>query len=207
MKVGIIDYGMGNLGSVSRALAAIGVHPVIAARPEQLDDVDRLILPGVGSFGDGMTHLEKHGWVDAIGEWTSVGKPFLGICLGMHLLASRGTEGGERAGLGLVPGVVRRLDALGCSGRIPHVGWNDVRLTDPDGALFGGIPTGTDFYFVHSYAFEAADPADVLGEIEYGAMVPAAVGRDNVVGTQFHPEKSSKAGLRLLRNFVGDDRC
>lgn len=207
MKIGIIDYGMGNLGSVSRALAAVGARPVISDRPDELREVDRLVLPGVGSFSAGMSHLEERGWPNAIRTMVADGKPLLGICLGMHLLADTGTEGGQRRGLGIIPGVVKRLDAFGCEERIPHAGWNNVRLDQRGGALFAGIPTGTDFYFVHSYAFEAADPADVLGEITYGSPLTAIIGRGHVFGTQFHPEKSSKGGLCLLKNFLEFPVC
>lgn len=200
--VAIVDYGMGNLASVSGALAELGVPAIIARQPSQLAAADRLILPGVGSFAEGMANLNKHGWVDAIHREVESGKPLLGICLGMQLLASRGTEGGENEGLNLIPGEVKRLDTLGCNQRIPHVGWNSVRVLGHEGGLFAGIPDATDFYFVHSFAFHAAAAKDVRAEADYGVPFPAAVGCGHVSGTQFHPEKSSRAGFRLLRNFL-----
>lgn len=207
MKVAIVDYGMGNLGSVSRALAELGAEPAIAATPEDLADAERIILPGVGSFADGMDRLAAGGWVEALRRQVAGGTPLLGICLGMQLLAGRGTEGGDRAGLDLIPGTVQRLDTLGCSRRIPHVGWNNVSFPGAPGPLFAGIPAGTDFYFVHSFAFRADQPADVIAVTDYDIPVVAAIGRGRVLGTQFHPEKSSKAGFRLLQNFLGPLPC
>lgn len=208
MKVAIVDYGMGNLGSVSRALAELGAQVHIADHPEQLSAADRIVLPGVGSFADGMTHLSACGWDDAIREQTgTVGKPLLGICLGMQLLASSGTEGGEMPGLGLVSGKVVRLDTLGCNLRIPHAGWNSVAVAQTDTPLFSGIPSGTDFYFVHSYSFHANAVAQVLAHTDYGVPVVAAICDGHIFGTQFHPEKSSKAGFRLLKNFLELKPC
>lgn len=206
--IAIINSGIGNLGSIRRAVAELGKDPQIVDDPEALRDADRLILPGVGSFSDGMAELRRHGWIEAIRRQVlENGKPMLGICLGMHLLAARGTEGGDIDGLDLVSGVVVRIDTLGCDQRIPHVGWNEIRLTRPDNRLFSGIPNGTDFYFVHSYAYSGTDPHDVLAETDYGIRVVAAVGHGNVWGTQFHPEKSSKAGFQLLRNFLDLEPC
>ena len=207
MKVAIVDYGMSNLGSVNRALAMLGVEPTIATEPSQLASADRIVLPGVGSFADGMSHLVEHGWVAPLRHEALRGKPLLGICLGMQLLATSGTERGVHAGLDLIPGQITRLDAMGCPQRIPHVGWNDIRLMDGGGALFSGIPSHSDFYFVHSFAFEAAVPDDVLACVDYGITFAAAVGRGHVFGTQFHPEKSSRAGTRLLRNFLDYQPC
>lgn len=205
MKVGIIDYGMGNLGSVRRALGELDAEAVIVVRPEDAAVVDKLLLPGVGSFSEAMASLHESGWVDAIREQVmSKGKPLLGICLGMQLLADRGGEGmvdGSGAGLGLIPGEVVHIDKLGCAMRVPHVGWNAVDPT-PDEALFDGIPSGTDFYFVHSYVFQPEHTADIRATCDYGSPFAAAVGRGSVMGTQFHPEKSSRAGFRVLRNFL-----
>lgn len=207
MKVAIVDYGMGNLGSVGRALTELGVQPLIADRPERLSEASHIVLPGVGSFADGMVHLSQSGMTGAIRSKVASGKPLLGICLGMQLLASRGTEGGSNDGLGLIPGEVLRLDELGCSLRIPHVGWNNISMRAGSESLFSGIPNGTDFYFVHSFAFKAEAGEDVLAYTEYGIPLVAAIKHRHVFGTQFHPEKSSKAGFRLLKNFIEFKPC
>ena len=202
MKVALIDYGMGNLGSVRRALGELGAEALLADAPAKLAGADRIILPGVGAFGDAMDLLQAGGWVSPLREQANRGKPLLGICLGMQLLAARGLEGGTNQGLGLISGEVVPLTTLGCALRIPHVGWNSVAVRDAASSIMRGIPEGTDFYFVHSYAFQPSDPADVVATTAYGVPVPAVVARGNVMGTQFHPEKSSRAGFRLLRNFL-----
>ena len=205
MKVGIVNYGMGNLASVERAIETIGHEPSIAQHPEDLRDVSRIILPGVGAFAEGMDRLDQGGWTTQIRRLArDEAKPLLGICLGMQFLADRGLEGGRREGLGLVPGEIISLRDMGCNERVPHVGWNEVEIGRDD-PLLSSISDRTDFYFVHSYAFKVADPANVIGTAPYGCKVAAVVRRSNVWGTQFHPEKSSKAGLQLLRNFI--DRC
>ena len=204
MKVAVIDYGLGNLGSVRRAIAELGAEPLLTDKPEHLAAVDRIILPGVGSFADGMALLRKGGWVIPLRETS---KPVLGICLGMQLLASRGTEGGNSEGLDLIPGEVVGLEKLGCGLRIPHVGWNSVSLRNGSCNILRGISGGTDFYFVHSFVFQPREPADVVATTSYGVPVTAVVGRSRVMGTQFHPEKSSKAGLRVLRNFLDAGAC
>ena len=205
MKVAIVNYGMGNLGSVRRALTELGADVEIAESPVQLAAAERIVLPGVGSFADGMMLLNAQGWVDEIRRQSwEYGKPVLGICLGMQLLASFGSEGGKGhtiSGLDLIAGEVVRLDTLGCTQRIPHVGWNSITPSG-ESALMAGIPADTDFYFVHSFAFRAAHPRDILASTDYGVPVVAAVGKGHVLGTQFHPEKSSKAGFRLLKNFL-----
>ena len=213
MKVGIVDYGVGNLGSVYRSLEELGVSPVLVDRATDLHGADCLILPGVGNFADCVALLRRGGWVDALQqEVLGFGKPLLGVCLGMQLLADMSTEGPEGEaqdgvpGLGFVPGRVEHLSTLGCCLRIPHVGWNGVVPKGTSG-LFEGISPGTDFYFVHSYAFTTADAADVLATTEYGITVTVAVRRGHVWGTQFHPEKSSRAGFRLLRNFLSESPC
>ena len=204
MNVGIINYGMGNLASVSRAVETLGHRPFIAAHPEELRNASHIILPGVGAFAEGMGRLDRGGWSTEINRLVrQEGRPLLGICLGMQFLAERGDEGGDSEGLGFIPGEIRHLSELGCGERIPHVGWNAVRVRRDD-PLLSAIPDATDFYFVHSYAFEAPQE-HVLATVSYGCDVAAIVRKDNVSGTQFHPEKSSKAGLHLLRNFVERD--
>lgn len=210
MKVAIVDYGMGNLASVRRALTELGATAVIAADPARLAAVDRIVLPGVGSFADGMAQLQSGGWVDAIQRQVhEQGKPLLGICLGMQMLAQRGSEGGDTPGLGLIPGEVRHLGELGCTLRVPHVGWNSISRSSstPAPALLAGLADGTDFYFVHSYVFKPTHATHLLAEAEYGLPLAAVVGSGHVLGTQFHPEKSSKAGFRLLQNFLSFKPC
>lgn len=207
MKVAIVNYGMGNLGSVRRAFEDLDANAFIAEHPSALYEAHRIVVPGVGAFGEGMARLHAGGWVDALQKIAAEGqRPLLGICLGMQMLASEGEEGGHNRGLGLVRGRIRRLDALGCSLRIPHVGWNDITFDEGD-PLFAHIPQGADFYFVHSFAFVADAPASVTGQVVYDVPVTASVRHGNVFGTQFHPEKSSKAGRRLLRNFLDYKPC
>ena len=207
MRVAVVNYGMGNLGSVRRALEDLAVEVAVAEHPAALFDANRVILPGVGAFGEGMARLRAAGWVDALQRVVlDSGKPLLGICLGMQMLANASEENGVNEGLNLIPGRVRRLDALGCSLRIPHVGWNEVRHRDGT-PLFAQIPQGMDFYFVHSYAFDVDDPDDIAATTEYGVPMTAAVRRGHVFGTQFHPEKSSKAGRQVLRNFLDVVAC
>jgi glutamine amidotransferase len=214
MKVGVIDYGVGNLGSVMRGIQEIGVAPTLVTRASDMSAMDCLILPGVGNFSESAKLLRNGGWADALtDEVRGSGKPLLGICLGMQLLASRGTEGADGSepegtlGLNFLPGRVEHLRTLVCDLRVPHVGWNSVLSCRTKGGLFDGIPEGTDFYFAHSYVFVTEAPADVIATTDYGIPVTAAVRRGNVWGTQFHPEKSSRAGFRLLRNFIEGPTC
>ena len=212
MKVGVIDYGVGNLGSVLRALEELRVAPVLVNRAADMHATDCLILPGVGNFADCARLLDEGGWTTALrDEVLGYNRPLLGVCVGMQLLADSSTEGApvgqSVAGLGFVPGQVRHLSSFGCKLRIPHVGWNGITRTQTADHLFNGMPDGTDFYFVHSYAFAPQDPADVLATTDHGVPVTAAVRRGHVWGTQFHPEKSSRAGFRLLKNFIEGPAC
>lgn len=212
MKVGVIDYGVGNLGSVLRALEDLRVAPVLVNRATDMHATDGLILPGVGNFADCARLLRDGGWTTALrDEVLGYGRPLLGVCVGMQLLADSSTEGAaegqDTQGLGFIPGQVLHLRSFGCTLRVPHVGWNGITRTRADDHLFRGIPDGTDFYFVHSYAFAPQDPADVLATTDYGVPVTAAVRRGHVWGTQFHPEKSSRAGFRLLKNFIEGPAC
>ena len=206
MKVAVVNYGINNIGSVQRALNDLGAEVVVAAEPSMLAGANRIVLPGVGAFGEAMARLRADGWVDALRMHVMEGRPLLGICLGMQLLGSSSEENGLHEGLALIPGRVRRLDALGCSLRIPHVGWNEVRY-DEGARLFAGIPQSTDFYFVHSYAFDPEESDTIVGTTSYDRDVVAAVRKGLVFGTQFHPEKSSKAGRQLLRNFLDVPAC
>jgi glutamine amidotransferase len=212
VRVGVIDYGVGNLGSILHVLEELRVTPSLINRAIDMHSADCLILPGVGNFADCARLLKSGGWGEALRqEVYGYDRPLLGVCVGMQLLADRSSEGSLDGnltnGLGFIPGRVENLRELGCTLRVPHVGWNDIRRTAADDHLFNGIPDGTDFYFVHSYAFVAQDPADVLATTEYGVPVTAAIRRGRVWGTQFHPEKSSRAGFRLLRNFIEGPAC
>jgi glutamine amidotransferase len=207
MKVAIVNYGMGNLGSVRRAFEDIGAEAYIVDDPTAIHEANRIVLPGVGGFAEGMKCLSDGGWVDALHDVVTQGrKPLLGICLGMQMLASTGNEGGLSKGLGFVPGQVRRLDMLGCKLRIPHVGWNEVRVKIND-EFFNKIPDASDFYFVHSYAFVPENDKHLIATTSYDCDVAAIIRSENVFGCQFHPEKSSKVGRQLLKNFMGYVAC
>lgn len=200
-KTLIIDYGMGNLGSVGRAFEECGADVIISDDPAECKLANHLVLPGVGAFADGMAALTACGWDLAIlAAATEHQIPLLGICLGMQLLADTGFEGRETRGLGLIPGEVRRLTPDNQDTRIPHVGWNEVNHIEHP--LFTGIASGSDFYFVHSYHFSPRQPQHILASTPYCGSFVSAVGSGNVFGTQFHPEKSSRAGFQLIRNFL-----
>jgi imidazole glycerol-phosphate synthase subunit HisH len=199
VRICILDYGMGNLRSVEKALEHVGATATIANDAETVRAVDGLILPGVGAFPKAMEGVRKLGLDELIGERRAAGVPILGICLGLQLLFDSSTELGGAEGLGLLPGEVRELDAPGL--KIPHIGWSPVRW-ERQSRLAEGIDSETPFYLVHSFA-PRPEPADVLGTAAYGARFACAAERDNVFGVQFHPEKSSAAGLRLLSNFAG----
>lgn len=202
-RIVVIDYGMGNLGSVCNALAAVGASPEVAHGPEALAVADAILLPGVGAFGAGMENLTRRGFVPALRRAVlERGKPFLGICLGMQLLAEYGSEHGEHAGLGFIPGRVDRLAAPESDEfRLPHIGWNDLSIRRHDG-LYADIPDGENFYFVHSYVYSPADPAAASATCRHGVEFAASLEVGNLSAVQFHPEKSHKAGLRLLANWV-----
>jgi len=209
-RIGIVDYGVGNLGSVLRALGQVGADAQLLQHPDALAGAGHVVLPGVGHFSDCMQRLDGGGWSPALRRHAAAGRPLLGICVGMQLLASRGDEGAAHAagtpGLGLVPGRVQALPGLGCTGRVPHVGWNIVRA-HRSAPLLAQLPADTDFYFVHGFAFVPDDPADLLASTDCGVPVAAAVQRGAVLGTQFHPEKSGRAGFQVLRNFLGLAPC
>lgn len=201
MTVLIVDYGMGNLASAQRALEECGAKVRVSDDPRGLAGAERIVVPGVGAFAHAMRQLRGGGWVDPLrAAVLDDGIPVLGICLGMQLLAASGEEGGSETGLGLIPGSVRRL-VPEADERVPHIGWNAV---EPAAAapLFVGIPSGTDFYFVHSYEFVPDDAVDIAATAPYCGSIVAAVARGHIAGVQFHPEKSSRAGFQLLRNFL-----
>jgi glutamine amidotransferase len=200
--VGIVDYGMGNLLSVYHAVEMAGGDARICSTPEELAHVQRIVLPGVGAYRDCITNLKKKNFVDALSEAVFLqGKPILGICLGMQVMARKSFEGGEHSGLGWFDADVVRLKPNDPSLRIPQIGWNDVAYK-PDSILFAGHPESPDFYFVHSYYVVCDHSQDVHATCDYGGPVTAAIGKDNIFATQFHPEKSQDHGLRVLENFL-----
>ncbi|NOH96097.1 imidazole glycerol phosphate synthase subunit HisH [Vibrio sp. 99-70-13A1] len=202
MTISIVDYGMGNIGSVTRAISACGFKSTIASTAEDILQADKIILPGVGSYTKAMAELRSRGLEEAIIESAVEDDiPVLGICLGMQILSTLGHEHGETKGLGLIPGEVIRLTPQNALARVPHVGWNSVEILSPS-PLFDGIPSGSDFYFVHSYHYQADDASNVLASTEHGGQFTCAVQKDNIFGMQFHPEKSQKLGLKLLQNFL-----
>lgn len=199
--IAIVDYGVGNLFSLKSSLAAIGADAVVTGDAAVLHAADRIILPGVGAFGDAAEKLTATGMRDAVLAEAGAGKPLLGICLGMQLLFEKGMEYGEHAGLGLIPGTVVDLKPVLPEGlKVPHIGWNALHLCRPDHPLMKNTREGECVYFVHSfYAVDCA--ASTLATAEYGVPITAAVARGNVMGCQFHPEKSGAAGLNILRAF------
>lgn len=200
--VGIVDYGVGNLTSVAGAIERLGFEPLVSANAAALAETQKLILPGVGAFGDGMRNLRERGLVEPLSHLVCRHKrPILGICLGFQLLAEESEEFGLHEGLGWLPARVRRLAPADAALRIPHVGWNGMAQQRSD-ALFAEINPDALFYYTHSFALESRDPAIVVGTCEYGESFTAVVHSANIFGTQFHPEKSQQAGLKLLGNFL-----
>ena len=198
MKVVIVDYGAGNLHSVSRAVVNAGTRPLITSSPAYVGDAEALIVPGVGAAADTMKNLRESGFVEPIREYIASGRPFLGVCMGQQALFDVSEEGGEHECLGILPGrVVRFPNGL----KVPQIGWNQVRIVRPH-PIFEGIADGSYFYFLNSYYPVPADPEIVIGETEYGVKFASVVARDNVVATQFHPEKSGETGLRMYANFL-----
>jgi glutamine amidotransferase len=200
--VGIIDYGLGNLRSVTGAVEKLGYEAVVSGSIAELERVDRLILPGVGAFGDGMGNLTRLGLIAPLTRMVvDQGKPCLGICLGAELMARESDEFGHHEGLGWIAASVTRIVPDDPAVRVPHVGWNAVRHSG-DSLLFHDIPQDALFYFVHSYKICCDTPATAVAACDYGGSVTAAIQRGRIFGTQFHPEKSQKHGLALLRNFL-----
>lgn len=200
--IAIIDYGMGNTHSVYNAMKYIGVQAVITHEAQAIQKADRIILPGVGAFGAAMDNLHNYRVLEVLNEEVKIkGKPFLGICLGMQLLAEKGTEKGIFNGLGWIKGEVQRLQFQDESLKLPHVGWNDITIMK-ETPLLKGLKKEKAFYFVHSYALQLVESADLAANSDYGVVFTAAVIKDNIFGTQFHPEKSQKNGLTVLENFV-----
>lgn len=201
--VAVIDYGLCNIDSITRALEELGAQVDKTRDPRVVDRADRIVLPGVGAYGAAMENLRKWGLVESIQARIEAGTPFLGICLGMQLMATRSDEFGSHMGLGIVPGTVIRLEARNADERVPHIGWNEVVPT-PGMLLFEGIAPASDFFFVHSFHLQVGEMANEAARTPYCGGFTSAVslpGRP-VFGTQFHPEKSQRNGRRLLRNFL-----
>lgn len=200
MKLVIVDYGMGNLRSVEKALEKLGTSPVISSRADDICNGDGIIVPGVGAFGDAMAELGRLGLVEVLRGRAKEGVPLLGICLGLQILFDRSEEAPGVEGLGLVRGDVRRF-SLPSEFKIPHMGWNALRIT-PNSRLFAGIPDGSHVYFVHSYYVCPKDDSVVAATSDYGSPFAAAIEMGNLFGVQFHPEKSQTVGLQILTNFI-----
>lgn len=198
--IAIIDYDAGNMKSVEKALLALGEEPVITRDRETILGADKVILPGVGSFGDAMGRLHQYGLVDVIHQVVEQGTPFLGICLGLQLMFERSDESDGVEGLGLLKGEILKIPD--CPGlKIPHMGWNSLEIKLGT-RLFAGIDPGAYVYFVHSYYLKAADPQIIAATTEYSTHIHAAVESGNIFACQFHPEKSSDVGLQILKNFI-----
>jgi len=199
--IAIIDYGMGNLRSVSKAFEAVGHQAVVTRDARVIGNASHVVLPGVGAFGDCMANVEQYGLVEPIRTAIQSGKPFLGICLGLQLLFTESEEFGPHRGLDIIPGKVRRFES-GQALKVPHMGWNQVHVQRAC-PLFDGIADGSDWYFVHSYFVDPSDKQLAATTTTYGISFVSSVWRDNIVACQFHPEKSQTVGLRLIKNFGG----
>ena len=199
--VAVIDYDAGNIKSVEKALAALGEQVAVTRDKEEILSAEHVILPGVGAFGDAMEKLHKYRLVEVIREVVDAGTPFLGICLGLQLLFESSEESRGVVGLGILPGKILRLpEDQGL--KIPHIGWNSLSYPN-SGRLFAGIPEQSYVYFVHSYYLQAAEPEIVTAATEYATTIHASVEKGNVFACQFHPEKSSEVGMKILKNFLG----
>jgi imidazole glycerol-phosphate synthase subunit HisH len=209
-RVTVIDYGMGNLLSVSRALEHCGAEVLTTCDPERVAQAERLILPGVGAFADGMAGLRERGLIEPIREFARAGRPFLGICLGMQMMLDSSEEFGNHEGLGLVPGRVAAIPSTGVDGRphkIPHIGWNKLLMPTPEtsweNTILAGLSPGSSGYFVHSYAAVPKYPEHRLADCDYnGILISAVIKSGSHYGCQFHPEKSGEVGLEILRSFI-----
>ena len=198
--IAIIDYGAGNLQSVKKAFDFIGAESVITDNPEIINACDRILLPGVGSFGDAMDSMAKSGLVETVKQNALSGKPFLGICLGLQLLFEESEESPGVKGLGIFKGKIKKFSPdMGL--KIPHIGWNSLEIKQKD-TLFKNVPENSYVYFVHSYYLHAEDESDIATVTNYGIDFHSAVGKNNVFATQFHPEKSGDVGLQILKNFA-----
>ncbi len=200
--IGIVDYNMGNLASVKNAFRLLGHDVVVESDPGRLGSYEKIVLPGVGAFGDAMEHLRERGMDQALHAYAQTGKPMLGICLGMQLLFERSSEFGMHQGLGLIAGEVQAFDTSRFEHplKVPHMGWN--RMFTKEHPLFNGLDAAHYLYFVHSYHVVCANADESIGESEYGYRFTSAVAHENIMGIQPHPEKSHKNGLAILKNFI-----
>lgn len=196
--IAIIDYEMGNLRSVQKALERVGAKTVITQTPSDIQKCDKLVLPGVGAMQPAMEKLQALNLISEIKNFITSGKPFLGICLGLQLLFETSTEGGNTEGLGVLPGTVERFTDL----KVPHMGWNQIQIQSKDCALFNGIHNGINTYFCHSYYVKPTDDSISSTKTDYGINFTSSICKDNVYAIQFHPEKSQEVGLKILENFV-----
>ena len=200
--IAVVNYNMGNLRSVENAFLKLGEKVTIVSDPDKLKNFDKLILPGVGAFGDAMEHLKENGMDEAIKNYANSGKSLLGICLGMQLLLESSDEFGEHKGLGLIPGIVRKFDTskFKTALKVPHMGWNEL-FVQSDSPIFKALPKEIYLYFVHSF-HAICDDKYTIGKTEYGYTFASAINRDNIYGLQPHPEKSHQNGLKILKNFM-----
>ena len=199
--VGIVDLGVSNLGSLHAGLSRMGTNPILLKEGPRDIDISRLILPGVGSYAEAIKRLKLSGLFDYVVDAAHKRVPILGICLGMQLLSNSGEEGGFAVGLGLIPGRTVKMESSSTDVRIPHVGWNSVNLRQ-EHPLFTGIADNTDFYFVHSFCVRGAQEENAIGLTSHGEPFQSVVANGNVIGVQFHPEKSQKNGVQLMKNFI-----
>ena len=198
--IALIDYNMGNLFSVTQAFKYCGETPRIVTDAAELMKFDAAVLPGVGNFGEGMLRLRESGLAEKVIEFAQTGRPLLGICLGMQMLLGESDEAPGATGLNLIPGKVRRFPEMGL--KVPQIGWNDVAFKQASVPVLAGLEDKSFFYFVHSYYVCPDDAGAVIGETEYGVRYASIIGRDNIYGCQFHPEKSQNCGLQIVKNFI-----
>ena len=196
--IAIIDYGIGNLRSVQKALEKVGAKAQITQNPTEIRQAQKVVLPGVGAMQPAMQKLKELKLIDLIQETIASGKPFLGICLGLQLLFEKSYEGGEVEGIGILRGTVERFSSL----KVPHMGWNQIKIERPNARLLAGCENESTFYFCHSYFVRPKDPAVVAATTDYGVEFTCVVEQGNIFGVQFHPEKSQSQGLKVLKNFI-----